>query len=44
MKKFTKSVMKNVMRNMGKTNSQNHHSGIKVMLEDNVVGKVQEVK
>jgi len=26
------------------TNSQNHHRGIKVMLEDNIVGRVQEVK
>ena len=26
------------------TNSGNHHRGIKVMLEDNVVGRVQEVK
>ena len=36
---LTESVVKKIL-----TNSQNHHPGIKVMLEDNVVGRVQEVK
>jgi len=26
------------------TNSQNHHRGIKVMLEDKTVGRVQQIK
>jgi len=36
---LTEGIVKRIL-----TNSQNHHRGIKVMLEDNVVGRVQEIK
>ncbi|SFC21537.1 YwbE family protein [Clostridium uliginosum] len=36
--KLTEGVVKRIL-----TNSQNHHRGIKVMLEDNVVGRVQKI-
>jgi len=36
---LTEGIVKRIL-----ANSQNHHRGIKVMLEDNVVGRVQEVK
>jgi uncharacterized repeat protein (TIGR03833 family) len=37
--KLTEGIVKRIL-----TNSPNHHHGIKVMLEDGVVGRVQEVK
>ncbi|AWK52287.1 YwbE family protein [Clostridium beijerinckii] len=37
--KLTEGIVKRIL-----TNSQNHHRGIKVMLEDNVVGRVQQIK
>ena len=36
---LTEGIVKRIL-----TNSQNHHRGIKVMLEDNTVGRVQEIK
>ena len=36
---LTEGIVKRIL-----TNSQNHHRGIKVMLEDNVVGRVQQIK
>lgn len=36
---LTEGIVKRIL-----TNSQNHHRGIKVMLEDNIVGRVQEIK
>lgn len=36
--KLTEGVVKRLL-----TNSENHHRGIKVMLEDGVVGRVQEI-
>jgi len=36
---LTEGIVKRI-----RTNSQNYHRGIKVMLEDNVVGRVQEIK
>jgi len=35
---LTEGIVKRIL-----TNSQNHHRGIKVMLEDNVVGRVQKI-
>lgn len=35
---LTEGIVKRIL-----TNSQNHHRGIKVMLEDGVVGRVQEI-
>jgi uncharacterized repeat protein (TIGR03833 family) len=37
--KLTEGIVKRIL-----TNSPNHHHGIKVMLEDGIVGRVQEVK
>jgi uncharacterized repeat protein (TIGR03833 family) len=37
--KLTEGIVKKIL-----TNSPNHHHGIKVMLEDGIVGRVQEVK
>ncbi|NFN29354.1 YwbE family protein [Clostridium botulinum] len=34
--KLTEGIVKRIL-----TNSSNHHRGIKVMLEDNIVGRVQ---
>lgn len=36
---LTEGIVKRIL-----TNSANHHRGIKVMLEDNTVGRVQEIK
>lgn len=36
--KITKGIVKRIL-----TNSLNHHRGIKVMLEDDSVGRVQEI-
>jgi len=36
--KITKGIVKRIL-----TNSQNHHHGIKVMLEDNQVGRIKEI-
>ena len=36
--KLTEGIVKRIL-----TNSQNHHRGIKVMLEDNVVGRVHKI-
>ena len=36
---LTEGIVKRIL-----TNSQNDHRGIKVMLEDNVVGRVQQIK
>lgn len=36
--KLTEGIVKRIL-----TNSENHHRGIKVMLEDGVVGRVQEI-
>lgn len=36
--KLTEGVVKRIL-----TNSENHHRGIKVMLEDGVVGRVKEI-
>lgn len=36
---LTEGIVKRIL-----TNSQNHHHGIKVMLEDNTVGRVKEIK
>lgn len=36
--KLTEGIVKRIL-----TNSANHHRGIKVMLEDNVVGRVQKI-
>lgn len=36
--KLTEGIVKRIL-----TNSPNHHRGIKVMLEDGVVGRVQQV-
>ncbi|WP_160693192.1 YwbE family protein [Clostridium sp. C2-6-12] len=36
---LTEGIVKRIL-----TNSQNHHRGIKVMLEDNTVGRVQEIE
>lgn len=35
---LTEGVVKRIL-----TNSPNHHHGIKVMLEDGIVGRVQEI-
>lgn len=35
---LTEGIVKRIL-----TNSPNHHHGIKVMLEDGIVGRVQEV-
>lgn len=35
---ITKGIVKRIL-----TNSPNHHRGIKVMLEDNQVGRVKEI-
>lgn len=35
---ITKGIVKKIL-----TNSPNHHHGIKVMLEDNQVGRVKEI-
>lgn len=37
--KLTEGIVKRIL-----TNSPNHHHGIKVMLEDGIVGRVQEIK
>jgi uncharacterized repeat protein (TIGR03833 family) len=37
--KLTEGIVKRIL-----TNSLHHHHGIKVMLEDGIVGRVQEVK
>lgn len=37
--KLTEGIVKRIL-----TNSPNHHRGIKVMLEDGKVGRVQEIK
>jgi uncharacterized repeat protein (TIGR03833 family) len=37
--KLTEGIVKRIL-----TNSPNHHRGIKVMLEDGIVGRVQEIK
>lgn len=37
--KLTEGVVKRIL-----TNSPNHHHGIKVMLEDDIVGRVKEIK
>jgi uncharacterized repeat protein (TIGR03833 family) len=37
--KLTEGLVKRIL-----TNSPNHHRGIKVMLEDGIVGRVQEIK
>ncbi|HHX62208.1 MAG TPA: YwbE family protein [Epulopiscium sp.] len=37
--KLTQGTVKKIL-----TNSQQHHHGIKVMLESNIVGRVKEVK
>jgi uncharacterized repeat protein (TIGR03833 family) len=37
--KLTEGIVKRIL-----TNSSNHHRGIKVMLEDGIVGRVQEIK
>lgn len=37
--KLTEGVVKKIL-----TNSSNHHHGIKVMLEDGIVGRVKEIK
>ncbi len=37
--KLTEGVVKRIL-----TNSPQHHHGIKVMLESNIVGRVKEVK
>lgn len=37
--KLTEGTVKRIL-----TNSPNHHRGIKVMLEDGVVGRVQQIK
>lgn len=37
--KLTEGIVKRIL-----TNSPNHHHGIKVMLEDGVVGRVKEIK
>lgn len=37
--KLTEGIVKRIL-----TNSPNHHHGIKVMLDDGIVGRVQEVK
>ncbi|MFL0267381.1 YwbE family protein [Candidatus Clostridium radicumherbarum] len=37
--KLTEGIVKRIL-----TNSPNHHRGIKVMLEDGIVGRVQELK
>jgi uncharacterized repeat protein (TIGR03833 family) len=36
--KLTEGIVKRIL-----TNSPNHHHGIKVMLEDGIVGRVQEI-
>ena len=36
--KLTEGVVKRIL-----TNSENHHRGIKVILEDGVVGRVKEI-
>lgn len=36
---LTEGIVKRIL-----TNSPNHHRGIKVMLEDNTVGRVQQIK
>jgi uncharacterized repeat protein (TIGR03833 family) len=36
---LTEGVVKRIL-----TNSKNHHRGIKVMLEDGTVGRVQQIK
>lgn len=36
--KLTEGIVKRIL-----TNSQNHHHGIKVMLEDGIVGRVQQI-
>lgn len=36
---LTEGMVKRIL-----TNSQNHHRGIKVMLEDNTVGRVRQIK
>ncbi|NFL90768.1 YwbE family protein [Clostridium botulinum] len=36
--KLTEGIVKRIL-----TNSPNHHRGIKVMLEDNIVGRVQKI-
>jgi uncharacterized repeat protein (TIGR03833 family) len=37
--KLTEGLVKRIL-----TNSPNHHRGIKVMLENGIVGRVQEIK
>ncbi len=37
--KLTEGVVKRIL-----TNSPNHHHGIKVMLENGIVGRVKEIK
>lgn len=37
--KLTEGIVQRIL-----TNSQVHHRGIKVMLEDGIVGRVQEIK
>ncbi|MBV7273665.1 YwbE family protein [Clostridium thailandense] len=37
--KLTEGIVKRLL-----TNSEVHHRGIKVMLEDGIVGRVQEIK
>lgn len=37
--KLTEGIVKRLL-----TNSPNHHRGIKVMLEDGTVGRVQQIK
>ena len=37
--KQTEGIVKRIL-----TNSPSHHHGIKVMLEDGIVGRVQEIK
>ncbi|MBE6068791.1 MULTISPECIES: YwbE family protein [Clostridium] len=36
--KLTEGIVKKIL-----TNSPNHHHGIKVMLEDGIVGRVQQI-
>lgn len=36
--KLTEGIVKRIL-----TNSMQHHRGIKVMLEDNIVGRVQKI-